>query len=352
MKPYSTNEIKMKVAMYYALDDIRIEDKPKPKIHPDEVLVEMKACGICGSDLMEWYLRSRAPLVLGHEPASVIVETGKNVKEFQVGDRVFVHHHVACLTCHYCMRGDYTMCPQFGQTHIEPGGFAEYFRVPAANLQIDTLKLPSNVSFEEATLIEPVGCCIRAQNKCNIQKGDTVAVIGAGPSGIIHVMLAQLSGAAKTIVSDTVEYRLKAAKRFGADLAINPQEEKLMEKVKGVTEGRGADVVVVTAPNVKALEDGIQICRKGGTLCLFAPTQPEVQARLSPHRLFFSEIKIVPSYSTSHIETRLALQLIGSGRFRAKELITHRFPLNQTAEAFKVAAYNKECLKVIVFNKE
>lgn len=342
----------MKVATYYALDDIRIEDKPKPKICPDEILVEMKACGICGSDLMEWYLRSRAPLVLGHEPAGVVIKAGRDVKNFQVGDRVFVHHHVACLKCHYCTRGDYTMCPQFGQTHIEPGGFAEYFRVPAPNLQIDTLKLPDNVSFEEATLIEPVGCCIQAQNKCNIQKGDIVTVIGAGPAGIIHVILAQLSGAAKTIVSDTVEYRIKAAKQFGADLTVNPQKEKFIEKVKDATEDRGADVVIVTAPNVKALEDSIQICRKGGTLCLFAPTQPEEQARLSPHRMFFSEIKIVPSYSTSHIETRLALQLISSGKIKAEELITHRFPLSQTAEAFKTAAKSKECLKVIVLNKE
>jgi L-iditol 2-dehydrogenase len=352
MCSFSTDEVKLKVAMYYSLDDIRIQDMPKPKIGSGEILVEMKACGVCGSDLMDWYLRSRAPLVLGHEPAGIIVEAGKNVEGFKVGDRVFAHHHVACLTCHFCINGDYTMCPQFGQTHIEPGGFAEYFRVPAPNLQIDTLKLPSNVSYEEATLIEPVGCCIRAQSKCNIQTGDIVAVIGAGPLGIIHVMLAQLSGAAKTIVSDMVEYRLKAAKQFGADLTINPQNEKLTEKVKKATEGRGADVVIVTAPNVKALENGIQICRKGGTLCLFAPTQPEEQIRLSPHRLFFSEIKIVPSYSTSHIETRLALQLISSGKIKAKELITHRFPLSQIAEAFETAAKNKECLKVIVLNKE
>jgi len=244
------------------------------------------------------------------------------------------------------------MCQQFGQTHIEPGGFAQYFRVPASNLQIDTLKLPSNVSYEEATLIEPVGCCVRAQNKCNIQAGDTVTVIGAGPSGIIHAMLAKISGAAQTIVSDTVEYRLKAAKRLGADLTVNPQKERLAEKVKDATEGRGADVVIVTAPNLKALEDGIQICQRGGTLCLFAPTQPEEQARLSPHRLFFNEITIVPSYSTSHIETRSALQLISSGTIKAKELITHRFPLSQTAEAFRVAAQSKECLKVIVLNEK
>jgi len=342
----------MKVALYYALDDIRIEDKPKPKIGPDEILVEMKACGICGSDLMEWYLRSRAPLVLGHEPSGLVAEVGKDVKDFQVGDRVFVHHHVACLKCHYCAHGDYTMCQQFTQTHIYPGGFAEYFRVPAPNLQIDTLTLPSNVSYEEATLIEPVGCCIRAQSKCGIKKGDTVTIIGAGPSGIIHAILAKISGATTTIVSDIVEYRLKAAKRLGADLTVNPQKEKLTEQVKDATEGRGADVVIATAPNTKAIEDGIQICRKGGTLCLFAPTQPDEQARLSPHRLFFSEITIVPSYSTSHIETRLALQFISSGKIKAKELITHRFPLSQTAEAFKTAAKNKECLKVIVLNEE
>jgi len=342
----------MKVAMYYSLDDIRIEDKPKPKIAPDEVLVEMKACGVCGSDLMDWYLRSRAPLVLGHEPAGIIVEAGKNVEGFKVGDRVFVHHHVACLTCHYCRHGDYTLCQQFAQTHIEPGGFAEYFRVPAPNVQVDTLKLPSKVSYEEATLIEPFGCCIRAQNKCNIQAGDTVAVIGAGPSGIIHITLAKMSGAVKTIVSDTVEYRLNAAKRFGADLTVNPQREKIAEKVKDATGGRGADLVIVTAPNLKAIEDGIQICRRGGTLCLFAPTKAEEQARLSPHRLFFSEITIIPSYSTSHIETRTALQLISSGRIKAKELITHRFPLSQTAQAFRIAAESKICLKVIVLNEK
>lgn len=342
----------MRVATYYALDDIRIEEKPKPKIGSDEILVEMKACGVCGSDLMDWYLRSRAPLVLGHEPTGIIVEAGKNVKGFEVGNRVFAHHHVACLTCHYCARGDYTLCAKFTQTHLEPGGFAECFKVPAPNLQIDTLKLPKSLSYEEASLIEPVGCCIRAQKKCGIQKDDTVAIVGAGPSGIIHAMLAKLGGASKIIVSDTVEYRLKAAQRLGADVTVNPLKEKVAEKVKDVTEGRGADVVIVTAPNVKAIEESVSICRKGGTLCLFAPTKPEEQARLSPHRLFFNEIRIVPSYSTSHLETRTALQLISSGRIKAKELITHRFPLSQTAEAFKIAAHSKECLKVVVVNEK
>jgi L-iditol 2-dehydrogenase len=342
----------MKAAMYYSLDDIRIEDLPSPRIGANEILVEMKACGVCGSDLMDWYLRSRAPLVLGHEPTGVIIEAGKNVKGFRVGDRIFAHHHVADLTCYYCARGDYTLCPKFGQTHLEPGGFAEYFKVPAPNLRIDTLKLPDELSFEEATLIEPVGCCMRAQNKAIIREGDNVAIIGAGPSGIIHTMLANILGASQVLIADVVDYRLKMAERLGADLAFNPQRENLVERIKEVTKSRGADVVIVTAPNVKAVEDGVQVVRRGGKLLLFAPTQPDRYARLSPHRLFFSEITVIPSYSVSHVETRTALQLIVSGKIKAKELITHRFPLTRTADAFQTAAKTKECLKVVVLNQK
>jgi L-iditol 2-dehydrogenase len=340
----------MKAAVYHSLDDIRVEDVPKPRPKPDEIVVEMKACGVCGSDLMEWYLRSRAPLVLGHEPAGVVTEVGREV-EALVGDRVFVHHHVACLTCHYCVHGDYTMCERFGQTHIHPGGLAEYFRVPAENLQIDTFKIPDNVSFEEATLIEPTACCIRAQNKLDIQPGDTICVIGAGPSGVLHVLLSKMAGAGTVIVSDLVDYRLRMAGRFGADLAVNPGLTDLVKVIKGETDGRGADVVIVTAPRKEALVDAMKACRRGGVVCLFAPTQPSEYAQISPHRLFFSEITVIPSYSTSHIETRMALRLISSGRIPAKDLITHRFPLSRVAEAFRTAARAKKCLKVVVVNR-
>jgi len=341
----------MKTAVYYSLDDIKVEEMPKPRISQNEILVKMRACGICGSDLMGWYLKSRAPLVLGHEPAGIIVEAGNKVKDFKVGDRVFVHHHVACLTCHYCIRGNYTMCEQFGKTHIIPGGFAEYFRVPSPNLQIDTLRIPANLSFEEATLIEPVACCIRAIRKCNIQPSDVIAIIGAGPSGIINVMLLKNSNAGKIIVSDMIDYRLKVAERFGADLTINSKKEDFVEKLKSATDRRGADLVIVTAPSVEAFSEGMEVCRRGGTLCLFAPTSPEVQARISPHRLFFSEIAIIPSYSTSHVETRMALEMINSGKVKAKELVTHCFPLTQVQDAFKTAAESKECLKVVITNE-
>jgi len=341
----------MKAAVYYSQKDIRIEEIPIPEIGEDEVLVEMKACGICGSDLMDWYLKSRAPLVLGHEPAGIIVKKGSKVKGFSVGDRVFVHHHVACLTCHYCIHGDYTLCEQFHKTNIEPGGFAEYFKVSTLNLQIDTLKIPENVSFEEATLIEPVGCCLRALKKCKIQTGDSVAIIGAGTTGIIHTVLSKIFGAAKTIVSDLIDYRLKVAKKFGADVTVNPENEDLTEVVKAETDGRGVDLAIVTAPNLEAYKTGVNVCRKGGKLCVFAPIQPGKYLQLSIKELFFSEIQIIPSYSTSHLETRTALELINSGRINVKDLITHRFRLVETDKAFKTALENKESLKVMVLGE-
>jgi L-iditol 2-dehydrogenase len=341
----------MKVATYYSQKDIRIEDVPTPEIGEDEALVEMKACGICGSDLMEWYLKSRAPLILGHEPAGVISKKGGKVEGFDVGDRVFVHHHVACLTCYYCKHGDYTLCEQFHRTNIKPGGFAEYFKVPAQNLRTDTLKIPEAISFEEATLIEPVGCCLRALKKCGIQKGDSVAIIGAGATGIIHAMLSKILGASKTVVSDLIDHRLKVAERLGADVVVNPENKDLAEIVKAETGGRGVDLAVVTAPSLEAYKAGLSVCRKGGKLCVFAPTEPGEFLQMSPKELFFSEIQIIPSYSTSHLETRTALELIKSGKLHVKELITHRFPLERAQEAFETALRNRESLKVIIVHE-
>ena len=341
----------MKAAVYYNQQDIRLEEMSVPEIGEDEVLLEMKACGICGSDLMDWYLKRRAPLVLGHEPAGIIVKAGSKVRGFSVGDRVFVHHHVACLTCQYCIHGDYTLCKQFHGTQIDPGGLAEYFRVPTKNLQIDTLKIPETLSFEEATLIEPVGCCIRALRKTSIQAGDTVAIIGTGTTGIIHAALSKSFGAAKTIVSDLIEYRLEIAKKFGGDITVNPESEDLEVVVKAETDGNGVDLVIVTAPSIEAYKAGLNICRKGGKLCIFAPTRPGKYLQISPKKFFFSEIQIIPSYSTSHIETRTALEFIKSGRLKVRELITHRFEFADVAKAFRTALENKESLKVIILNR-
>jgi L-iditol 2-dehydrogenase len=341
----------MKAAVYYSARDTRVEEAAVPEIGDHEVLVEMKACGICGSDLMDWYLKRRAPLVLGHEPSGIIARRGKKVEGVNLEDRVFVHHHVACMACHYCLNGDYTLCDQFHRTNIVPGGFAQFFKVPAPILQLDTLEIPERVSFEEATLIEPVGCCVRALNKCNLKVGDSVAVIGAGPTGLIHTALSKIYGASTTIVSDVIDFRLNFARRFGADVLVNPNNEDLAAVVRSVTEGRGVDLAVVTAPNLQAYKAGINVCSKGGKLCVFAPTNPAARLRMSLKELFFSETQIIPSYSTSHLETRAALHLIDSGRIRAKELITHRFKLEDAAKAFRTALESTESLKVVILNK-
>jgi L-iditol 2-dehydrogenase len=341
----------MKTAVYYGRRDIRIEEAQIPEIKGGEILVRMKACGVCGSDLMDWYLRPRVPLVLGHEPAGVVAERGNRVTKFEVGDRVFVHHHVACLTCHYCLRGDYTLCRQFHETNIKPGGFAEYFSVPAANVQTDTLRIPEQLSYEQATFIEPVACCIRAVEKCRIRIGDTVVVIGAGTTGLVHTALSKIYGATSTIVSDVIDMRLKMAKKYGADITVNPKDEDLIETVKTETEGRGADIVIVTASNVQAYKTALSLCRKGGKLCIFAPTEPEKRLDISPEELFFSELQVIPSYSTSHLETRTALELLQSNRIDVKPLVTHRFDLLQTGQALETASQTNESLKVIVTNQ-
>lgn len=342
----------MKAAVYRDKDDIRIEDKPVPKMGDDEVLVQMKACGICGSDLMDWYIKPRAPLVLGHEPMGLISKKGRNVMSFEVGDRVFVHHHIACMSCHYCMRGDFTLCEQFHNTKIVPGGFAEYFKVPNPNLTKDTLRVPDTVTDDEAVLIEPLGCCLRALHKCSIQIGDTVAVLGCGATGILHIALSKLFGASTVIASDFFEQRLDVAERFGADVIVNARTEELSNVTHSFSNGRGADLAIVTAPSVGAYMNGFAALRKGGRLCVFAPTEPGKSMPISPKELFFSEVKIIPSYSTSHIETREALELIRTRKVDLRKLITHRFALDNIAEAFRTARNDMTSSKVMVLNEE
>ncbi len=337
----------MRALVYHGRGDLRVEDVKEPEPGPGEVLVEMRACGVCGSDLMDWYLEPRAPLVLGHEPSGVVLEVGEGVERLRPGDRVFVHHHVACLSCHYCTHGSYTLCPMFRRTHIRPGGMAERFVAQRENVLHDTLKLPENLSFEEATLIEPMACCIRALRKVDLEPGDSAAVIGSGPSGIIHIQLLRLMGAGFIASCDLSEYRVEAALKFGADLSMNARERGFEEAVREATGGRGADLVVVTAPSPEAFKMGLRCVRRGGTLLLFAPSEPGALVEVSLTSLFFDEVRIVPSYSASHLETRMALELLRGGRVKAGEMITHRLPLDRAPEAFEVAR-GGECLKVVV----
>jgi L-iditol 2-dehydrogenase len=337
----------VKAAMYYSRDDIRLVELPVPDVGPGEMLVQVKACGLCGSDLMEWYTREKAPTVLGHEPTGIVAEVGEGVLDFVPGDRVFVHHHVPCFACHHCLRGHYTLCDTFKATHLDPGGFAEFVRVPALNVDRDVLKMPPDMSFIQGTLIEPVATCIRGIERARIGAADTVVIIGAGVTGLIHAQLARIYGAGRIVVTDYSAYRLEQARRMGADAALHADQD-VDSALRTLNDGRLADVVIVTAGSISAMEQGMALAAGGATVLLFAPSSPTETLPISPHRLLFSEITVVSSYSCAPAETRQALRLIELGRVQVDGLVTHCFGLAELGEAMRLAAQAGASLKIVI----
>lgn len=337
----------MKVARYYGPDDVRLEEMPRPEIGPGELLVRVAACGICGSDTMDWYLgmkmRRGEPLVLGHEPAGEVVGAGAGAR-FGEGARVFVHHHVPCGQCRLCRRGYDTLCETFQSTSIHPGGFAEYIRVPAANAARDVLKLPNTLSFDAATLVEPLACCLRGLARLRLYAGDTAAVVGCGVMGLMFVRLLRLRGAGRIVAVDPVQFRRQAALQLGADEAMEPAARD--ERKAG--DPGGADVVVVCAGSVPAIDGGMALAGPGATVLLFAPPPPGTVVAVEPYRLFFHELTLVSSYSAGPSETREALRLLADGCIDAEALITHRYGLAETGEALRLARAAGESLKVLV----
>ena len=234
----------MKVAMYYNNNDVRIEEMPVPSIGDNELLVKVKASGICGSDVMEWYRIKKAPRVLGHEITGDIVEIGKNVKKYKIGDRVFVSHHVPCNTCRFCLNNQQTLCHTLHSTNFYPGGFAEYLRVPEINVDRGVFVLPKEMSYDEGVFIEPLACVVRGLKTAEMKPGQTVLVIGSGISGLLQIKLAKAWKAGKILATDIEEYRLKAAKKFGADVS-HKCKDNVPEQVKKHNDGKLADLVVI-----------------------------------------------------------------------------------------------------------
>jgi L-iditol 2-dehydrogenase len=310
----------------------------------------MKACGLCGSDLEKVYgsygvVSNR----LGHEPAGEIIAVGRDVKDFKVGDRVFVHHHVPCYECHYCKHEDYTMCPDYQKSNIDPCGLAEIFLVPEWNVKRGgVIKLPDDISFEEAAMIEPLACCIRAINKANITNIDDVAVTGVGPAGMMHILLAKAYGANRVFALDINQFRLDFAKRMGAKLAIDSNKENAVKTIRDATDGRGVDVAIVATSSTKAFLQALELTRRGGRVVLFGVPPKGSTAQLDVNRIFSNEIRLIPSLAASEIETRQALELISSKRIDIKSIITHRFSLERAAEAIKCAHEARDAMKVVV----
>ena len=333
--------------MYYNNKDIRIEEIPKPKISPDELLVKVMACGICGSDVMEWYRIKKAPRVLGHEITGKIVEIGENIKNFKKGDRVFVSHHIPCNECHYCLDGQHTVCKTLHNTNFDPGGFAEYIRVPKINVKLGTFLLPDGMSFEDGTFIEPLGCIIRGQRRANIKSNHTVLIIGSGISGILHIQLARARGVKKIIVTDISEYRMKTAKKFGADFVFNSKED-VPSKMKEVNDGRLADRVIVCTGALPAIQQALKSVDVSGTILFFAPTNPGAIISLPFNEFWNNQITLTTTYAAAPIDIKEAIELIRSKKINVHDMITHRLNLSETSKGFQIVSDAKESIKVVI----
>ncbi|MBM4278290.1 MAG: zinc-binding dehydrogenase [Deltaproteobacteria bacterium] len=337
----------MRVAMYYNNRDIRLEEIPTPRIGPGELLVKVLASGICGSDVMEWYRIKKAPRVLGHEIAGQIVEVGEGVKNYKVGDRVFVSHHVPCNTCHYCLNGNHTVCDTLRTTNFDPGGFSEYIRVPKINVDRGTFILPEEVSFEEGVFIEPLACVLRGQRLAKLKPAQSVFVIGSGISGILHVALARASGAGRVMASDINEYRLKSARQFGADEALSG-EEVSSERIRRINHGRLADLVIVCAGSLHAYRQALECVDRGGTVLCFGLLPPGIDISFPFFDFWNDGIILLPTYGGAPIDIVQAIELIRAHRLPLAEMITHRFSLSETGIGFNLVAEARDSMKVII----
>ncbi len=337
----------MRVAMYYNNQDVRSEELPTPKIGPGEILVKVWASGICGSDVMEWYRIKKAPLVLGHEIAGEIVETQEGVEDYKIGDRVFVSHHIPCNTCRYCLNGYHTVCDTLHTTNFDPGGFAEYIRAPRLNVDRGTFLLPDEVSFEEGSFVEPLGCVIRGQRIARLKPGQSVLILGSGISGLLHLLLARSLGAGRIITTDVNEYRMNAAKKFGADAVIHAQEN-VPARLREVNDGRLADLVIICTGALPAFTQALQCVDRGGTVLFFAPTDPGVELPVPVNEFWRNGITLLPSYGAAPLDCLQAIELIRAGRVPVQKMITHRLGLEETALGFKLVAEAKESIKVII----
>jgi L-iditol 2-dehydrogenase len=334
--------------MYYSNRDVRLEEMPTPQIGPGELLMRVEASGICGTDLLEWYRLHKAPLVLGHEVAGVVVAVGDGVERYKEGDRISAAHHVPCNTCHYCLSGHHTVCDTLRQTNFDPGGFAEYVRLPRINVERGVFPLPDEISFEEATFIEPLACVLRGQRLAQLQPESSVLVIGSGVAGLLHIQLARASGASCVIATDIGDYRLEAARKFGAHAAVHAGEYTPAYLCE-VNDGRLADLVVVCTGAISAIAQALESVERGGTVLFFAPTAPGITIPISVNDLFWrNEITLTSSYGGSPGDYAAALELIRAGEIRVWEMITHRLGLAETGLGFQLVARAQDSIKVII----
>jgi len=334
----------MKVAVYYSNEDVRIEERPVPRIKDGEILVRMMASGICGTDVMQWYRKNKPPRVLGHEMAGEIVELGSGVEKFRKGDRVFVSHHVPCYRCRYCSAGNYTACESLHTGNYDPGGFSEYIRVPAENVKFGAFLLPGEMTYEDAAMIEPLACVVSGQKDLGLGKGQTVVIIGSGISGLLHLQMAKMKGAT-VVATDVSTYRMNRALEFGADHVFAAAEYSA-DTLKGINNGMLAERVILCASAEQAIDHAVSSIDRKGKILFFAVSEGDIT--IPSLRFWREEIALTFSYGASPDDLREAMQLIEHGMVDIRKMITHRIPLSRIQTGFRLVSEGGESLKVVV----
>jgi len=343
----------MNAALVISYSNIEIKNIEKPPVGPCDILVKKRACGICGSDVEKVFGKYGQPSMrLGHEPAGIITQVGSEISNFSVGDRVFTHHHVACYSddCHECNHGNETMCKKYYESNLEPCGLADEYVVPEWNVKHGgVLNIPDSMSFEEAAMIEPLACCLRAWNKFKHHKNDSVAILGVGPTGIMHVLLAKLYGFGKVFCLDLNDYRLNFAKKFETT-TIHSGNTNALEQIKSETANQGVDIVIVSTSSLNALKDAVNFVRKGGIIVMFGVPSKGANVDLDMSEIYSKGVTIVNSYAASDVDTTHALDLISNKQINVSQLITHKYNLQECQQAFVHAKSGDNAMKIIISN--
>jgi len=338
----------MKAALLYGVKDLRVEETTKPSIGAGEILVKVKAATTCGTDLkifQRGYVEGviKLPTVFGHEWAGDVVEVGEGVSWLREGMRVRAGNSSPCLRCRMCQKGKYNLCEDMMWLW---GAYAEYIRVPARIVMLNTQEIPPHVAYEEAAVTEPLACVLHGIEEARVKLGDTVAIIGAGPIGLLHLLSVKKMGASRVIISDTVDERLQLAQKIGADETINAKAKDTVEETKRLTDGYGADVVIEAIGLPATWEQALKMVRKGGTVLEFGGCPPGTEIKVSTEQLHYGETTILGAFHTTPAHFRKALNLIASGTINVKPLITRKMKLDQIKEAFETLTTSKSDIKI------
>ena len=345
----------MRAGVYRGKGRVTVESVPIPEIGAGELLFRVAACGICGTDIKKIHHGFIAPpQILGHELAGTVVKVGRGVTKFKPGDRVVSFHHIPCGDCFYCERKLFSQCAGYKKVGLTAGfdpnggGFAEYVRAMPWIVERGMIALPADVSFEEATFVEPVNTCLKAVRKARVAKGETVLVIGQGPIGMLLMLLAKYEGG-EVFTSDPMPGRRAASLRFGAKGSFDPTKQNLLEEIRSRTGGRGADVVMVAVPSPSLVPEALMLARPGGRILLFAHNDPVMQLGFPAAAVGVEEKEILGSYSASVDDQDESATLVFERKLPVRELISHRFPLEQISEALELAARPADdTLKVVI----